>query len=136
MAKTVAAAALILLATFLLASCGDLTGGGFKAFDYELRGRWVSNDASVYSGVLEIDYDRITITGCAESQSLPLGNDDSRPFNGFTKGVALKGYSQDGKLFIEDSSLVREGIPYTYTDGTVKLLKLTFGARPETLQYE
>jgi hypothetical protein len=92
----------------------------------------------VYSGVLEIDYDRITITDYAENQTPLLGDDTKRPFKGFTTGVALKGYSQDGKLFIEDRGQLQQGIPYTYWEANsppfYKFISFTFGGDTQTLR--
>jgi len=118
-----------------ITSCGGISGSGdIKRFDYRLEGTWVSNDPSVYSGALEISYDRITITGYAENQT-PKDEDDSRrPFRQFIKGAALKGRSEEGKIFIEDGA--QEGIPYTFStaaDGK-KFLRFTFGGRDEILE--
>ncbi|MDR0457295.1 MAG: hypothetical protein LBH20_11510 [Treponema sp.] len=127
-----------------LSSCGDFTGTGTpsKSFDNKLQGTWVSNDTSVYSGELLIGYDRITITGYSEGQTPPAllgGNDNERPFKGFTKGVALKGYSEEGKIFIENGGAVQEGIPYVYDEDKsyppkYKLLHFKFGGRDEILE--
>jgi hypothetical protein len=128
-------------------SCGDFTGTGTpsKSFDYKLQGTWVSNDSSVYSGTLVISYDSITIKGYNEGQTLPAllgGNDNERPFKSFPKGVALKGYSEEGKIFIENGGAVQEGIPYTYQEDkghnppAYKIITFNFGGRIETLQFE
>ena len=112
-----------------------------KSFDADLRGTWTSNDPSVFSGVLSIDLDRITITGYAESQTPAREDDNKRPFRGFTRGTALKGYSEEGKIFIEDAGMLREGIPYLYWDDSpppgflkIKFLRFNFGGSEETLQ--
>jgi hypothetical protein len=129
-----------LLAALFITSCDwDFAiGSSYKTFAYDLRGTWVSNDPSVYSGELVIDIDRITIKGYREDQTPFLDNDSKRPFRAYPKGVALKGYSEDGKIFIEDGGLLQEGIPYTYyTAGNFsqeKLLRFTFWDRPEILQ--
>jgi hypothetical protein len=136
-----------LLAAILIvcAGCGDFTGTGTpaKSFDYDLQGTWVSNDPSVYSGTLVIGYGRITITGYSENQTKPPpdgGNYNERPFKGFSKGIALKGYSEEGKIFIEDSGQLQEGIPYIFQkDGNYppkKIISFTFGGRVEKLQSE
>ena len=110
-------------------------------FDSSLQGTWGSNDPAVYSGTLVIGYDRITIKGYNEGQTPSGGNDNNRPFKGFTKGIALKGYSEEGEIYIEDGGLLQEGIPYTYWDDSpppsymkIKFLRFTFGSRAETLQ--
>jgi len=133
-------ACVVLLTTFLIATCGYVESG---RFDSRLEGTWISNDPTIYSGNLKISYDRITITGYSEGQTPPKGDDNNRPFKGFTKGTALKWYSEEGKLFIEDGGLVQEGIPYVYWDDNpppdyrkVKFLRFTFGSREETLEWQ
>jgi len=129
-----------LLTIFLITSCySDIAAG--RRFNAELQGTWVSNDPAIYSGTLIINYERITIIGYSESQTPPRGDDNNRPFKGFTKGTALKGYSEEGKIFIEDGGMVQEGIPYIYWDDNfppdyrkVKFLRFTFGGRVETLE--
>jgi len=128
-----------LLTVLLIASCDwEIVESDYKTFDYELRGTWVSNDPSVYSGKLIIEYDRIAITGFNEGQTPPREDDNKRPFKGFTKGVSLKGYSEEGKIFIEDGGFLKEGIPYTlFSAGNYsqeKFLRFNFGGRVETLQ--
>jgi len=133
-----------LLAVFFITSCNwDSGSNDNKAFAKELRGTWVSNDPTIYSGTLIISSDRITIIGYGEDQLPPKGgNDNNRPFKGFTKRTALKGYSEEGKIFINDGGMVQEGIPYIYWDDAfppdyrkVKFLRFTFGDRVETLEY-
>jgi len=125
----------VLSAVFFLASCGDIEES--PHFESRLEGTWKSNDSSVYSGTLKINYKQITITGYLEDQTPLLGNDNQRPFKSFTKDIALKGYSEDGKIFIEDRGLVQEGIPYVYfIAGIEKLLSFTFGGRTETLKWQ
>jgi len=132
-----------LLAVFLITACGDIEES--RSFDSRLHGTWISNEPSLftskYSGSLIISYDRITITGYYESQTKSGEDDTKRPFRNFTKGDALKGYSEEGKFFIEDRGLVQEGIPYVYWDDNpppdykkVKFLSFTFGGRTETLK--
>ena len=131
-----------LLTVFFISACDWETSGlGINKFDYDLQGTWVSNDPGRYSGSLIISYDRITITGYNESQTPLWGDDDARPFRNFTRGTALKGYSEEGKIFIVDRGLLQEGIPYTYWDDIpppdyrkVKFISFTFGGRVETLQ--
>ena len=117
--------------------------GSRRRFDYDLQGTWTSNDPdSRYSGTLAITYDRITITGYGENQTPAQGgNDAERPFRNITKGIALKGYAEEGRIFIEDGGLVQEGIPYSYwydnpppSYKRVEFLRFTFGGRQETLR--
>jgi predicted small secreted protein len=135
----------VLLAAFFVAACDGISGIGgtsdIKSFNYALQGTWASNDSGIYSGSLKIDHDRITIRGYSEGQTPFGGNDNNRPFKNFTKGIALKGYSEEGKIFIEDAGSLQEGIPYTYWEETpppaykkLKFLRFTFGGRVETLQ--
>jgi len=140
--KFYAACVSVLFALFIMACNGTAnTGGNTKIFAYELRGTWVSNDPSVYKGTLKIDTDRITITDYSENQT-PSGQDDNRrPFKNFTKNIALKGYSDGGKIFIEDYGMLQEGIPYTYWEENpspynkkTKFINFTFGGRDEKLQ--
>jgi hypothetical protein len=125
------------LAILLLAAC-DLESGDGKGFDYDLQGTWVSAENSAYYGTLEITYDRITITGYSEY--LWNEDDNKRPFKNFIKGIALKGYSEEGKIYIEDAGIVQEGIPYTYWHDSpppdftkIQFLRFNFGGRVETL---
>ena len=139
--KILAVFAGLLTAFFILACDSNPETGNNKKFDYDLQGTWVSNDPGRYSGTLVIDYNRITITGYSEKQT-PLGEDDNkRPFRDFTKGIALKGYAEEGKFFIEVGGLLQEGIPYTYWEENPppdypgrKFLRFTFGNRSETLE--
>jgi len=130
-----------LLAIFLITSCGDIESNKYKTFADGLHGVWVSTDTSIYSGKLEINIDRIIITGFKEGQT-PSGEDiNNRPFKNFTKDVPLKGYSEEGKIFIEDIGLLQEGIPYTlYTIPTLNtvedFLRFTFGNRLEIMKKE
>jgi hypothetical protein len=129
-----------LFALFIV-SCDGVTGTGtpVKSFDGKLQGTWVSNDPDpLYKGSLVIDFQRITITGYGEGQTPFLGDENKRPFKGYPKGVALKGYSEEGKIFIENGGQV-EGIPYTYDEDKsyppkYKLLTFTFGGRLEILE--
>jgi hypothetical protein len=136
---------IILLSALSTISCDGLpsSSGSFKSFDSRLRGTWNSNDPSKYSGSLKIEIDTITIVGYGESQtpstSTPTkGNDNERPFKDYPKNIPLKGYSEDGKIFIEYGG-AQNGIPYTYTEtGTYtnkkKLLTFNFGGRNEILE--
>ena len=127
--------------SFLISAC-DLEYVNYYSenFAYELRGTWISNDPSIYSGTLRIDSSRITITGHNESQTPSRGDDNKRPFRGFIKGVGLKGYSQEGRIFIENVGVLH-AIPYVYWEGYYSadyrqtgLLSFNFGGRTETLQ--
>ena len=131
---------IILLSAFFIISCDELmTGGDFKSFDYSLRGTWVSNETGLYSGSLRIESDTITIDGFGEDLTSLVGDDGKRPFKDFPKRVPLKGYSEEGKIFIEYGGTVQNGIPYIYTEGGAypqkyKLLEFSFGGRKEILQ--
>lgn len=132
-----------LLAAFFITACGYINDTETRRyFDSRLQGTWVSNDGTaVYQGTLTISYNRITVTGYGEGQTPPKGDDNNRPFKDFTRGTALKGYSKEGRIFIEDGGMV-QGIPYIYWDDTpppdyskVKFLRFTFGSRVETLEW-
>ena len=119
----------------LLACDWFMDGSNPNTFDWDLRGTWVSNDKTYYSGTLIIEMNRITINGYPESQ----GVSSQRPFRNFIKGVALQGYSNEGKIFIQDAGVWKEGIPYTYwTESSgfskTELLRFEFGGRKETLE--
>jgi hypothetical protein len=134
-----------LLCLLLITSCGyDYEPDpNTKIFDYNLQGTWKSNDYDndVYKGTLVIGINRITINGYSENQTPFLGDDNKRPFKNFTRGIALKAYSEEGRIYIEDGGLLQEGIPYSYWDDypspdykRVQFLRFTFGERSETLQ--
>jgi hypothetical protein len=145
-----------LIAVFFITACGYETEAisGSK-----LRGTWVSNDPSIYSGTLTITIssnnsnDRIKIEGYTANQTPPRGDDNKRPFKDFTKGSALKcrwDLEEDkleGKLFITDRGKEQEGIPFVYYEGerwhdsssstgyrTDKFLCFTFGGSEEKLE--
>jgi hypothetical protein len=130
------------LCSLFIISCGDTDSGtgNYQRFDWDLHGTWTTNDpGSLYTGTLVIEYNRITITGYGETQTPPFSDDNKRPFRNYIKGIALKGYSEDGKLFIEDGTQ-QEGIPYTYwyinpppNFNRVEFLRFNFGGREETL---
>jgi hypothetical protein len=140
---------LIVTCSLLLVTCGD-TGtdsgtGNYLRFDWNIQGTWTTNDTgSLYSGKLIIDYNRITITGYSETQTpTPGGDDTQRPFRNITKGIPLKGYTEEGQIYIEDAGLLQTGIPYTYwytyspsESKNVYFLRFTFGGRQETLRKE
>ena len=117
---------------FLLTGCGK-----DDSIDSDLRGNWVSNDASVYSGELVIGYGRITISGYGERQTPLNGDDANRPFRTFTKEVTLDCKSENGKIYIKDVGQWQDGIPYIYYTGSSKrdkFLRINFGGRDETLR--
>jgi hypothetical protein len=79
------------------------------------------------------------MTGLSATARVRHQRADRRPSKGFTRGIALKGYSEEGKIYvIEDSGLIQEGIPYHYWESPspdyIKFLRFTFGSRFETLQ--
>ena len=130
---------MFLLSALSIISCDGLMTGDFKSFNYDLRGTWVSNETGLYSGSLKIDYDTITIDGYGEDWTSLVGDDSRRPFKDFPKRVPLKGYSEEGKIFIEYGETVQNGIPYIYTElgnysQKYKLLEFSFGERKEILQ--
>jgi hypothetical protein len=126
-----------LAALTLLASCTLDSDPNKKYVDSRLRGTWESTDITVYSGRLVIDFDTITITGYAESQTPSLwdgGDDTRRPFRDFAKGYPFTCYTEEGKLFIETVTGV-QNIPYVYrTQGLDKYLLFSFGDRQEGLK--
>ena len=145
--------AVFIAALFTAACKWEPTPVDSDVFHNKLRGTWESNDPSVYSGKLVIEYNRITISDYLEIQT-PLGGDDNRrPFKGFTRGVPLRGYSEEGDItqenflqgfiYIQDGGSLQSPIPYTfwedpyqygYTQG--QFLRFNFGDRPETLVKE
>jgi len=134
--------AIILLFALSISACDGLLSGGdynYKTFESKLRGTWVSNDTGLFSGSLKIEYDTITIDGYGEDWTSIVGDDSKRPFKDFPKRVPLKGYSEDGKIFIEYGDVAPDGIPYYYLEvgsypQKYKLLEFTFGGRKERLQ--
>jgi len=142
----------VFAAVFSMTSCDwELEEDTSQSFARHLRGTWISNDQSVYSGSVAITFDRITITGYWEGQTpSPGGDDNQRPFRNFTKGVPLKGFSEEqtdtngfisGFIFIEDAGLLQASIHYTYyyVDssagfGRTHFLRFRFGGREEILE--
>jgi len=133
-----------LLLSFFICLCSCNMNGSeasaSKSFDSKLRGKWVSNDPTgSYNGSLVIDSGTITIDGYEKGQTPYKGDDNKRPFRDFPRGEPLKGYSEEGKIFIEyGSGSTRDGIPYTYTPeeypNKVKFLEFVFGGEKEILQ--
>jgi len=127
----------VCLSVFFITSCGDSDQSDRKVFDYNLRGTWLSADNSVFAGELVIEYNRITIIGYQESQSLVHGVDDEkRPFRGFTKETPLIGYSEEGFFYIQTAGDWK-AIPYMYfTENSVRdrFLRFNFGEREELLR--
>ena len=119
-------------------TCGLDWTSSDEYFDYELRGTWETNGISDYSGKLVIDYNTIRISGYGPNTLYELTNGtDRRPFRDFTKDTSLKGYSEEGKLFIYDKGILQAGIYYTYYTGynvQDKYLEFKFNGRPETLK--
>ena len=123
----------IIVLTLLFAACGDFSSD-YDTFEYNLSGTWVSNEPRYGDqGALVITIDRITIYGSYYWF-------DS-PFYGFTKGISLRGYSEEGHIFIEDGGLLQQGIPYTYWDEypppdykRIQFIRFNFGVPPLTLQ--
>jgi hypothetical protein len=124
------------IAAFTLFGCGYQGDGSFGGFAYGLRGTWATNqpDDYGYSGTIVIGSNTITITGYEVNYWTPP-NDPQRPFTGITRGVTRKGYSQDGKIYIDDFGL--KEFPYEYDPGVypgyTELLRFTFAGRSETL---
>jgi hypothetical protein len=116
-----------------------------NTFSNDLLGKWVSNGVSnqtvVYSGTLVIDYETITIDGYGEDWASILGDDSKRPFVGFPRRAALKGYSQEGKIFIINYANGQNGIPYKYSEegsypDRKKFLSFDFGGRTEIVEWK
>ena len=81
----------------------------------------------------------ITIDGYGEDWTSLVGDDSKRPFKDFPKRVPLKGYSENGEIFIEYGGAEQNGIPYVYTEvgsypQRYRLLEFSFGGRKEILQ--
>jgi len=100
---------IFLLSALFICSCD---GQGtqpvdYKYFNEDLQGTWSSNTPGLYSGTLKIDFDTITIDGYGEDWTSLVGDDSKRPFKDFPKRVPLKGYSEEGKIFINYGSTVQ-----------------------------
>jgi hypothetical protein len=127
--------AAVAVSVLLLTACGKSDPDGDR-FDNKLRETWISNDPSVYSGKVVIEYNKITIYDYFESQTPPINGDDSqRPFRDFPKGMSLSGYSEGDVIYINNVGKWHE-IPFTYWEQSyprTKLLRIDFGGRTETL---
>ena len=139
--KTILSAFFIASAVLTFSSCIIIDGEivMLNNFDYNLRGTWVSNDPSSYSGTLTITHNRITITGYNENQTPQGGNDSRRPFRNFTKNVPLEGYSENDRIYIKDRGEWQNGIIYLHYSenfGIANFLRFTFSDREEVLQKE
>jgi len=131
---------IVLLSALFTNSC-NIPASNIKSFKYDLQGTWVSNEQTgLYSGTLKIDANTITIDGYGENWlTLLSGDENKRPFKDFPKRVPLKGYSEEGKIFIEYGGTVKDGIPYVYSETEIypnkyRLLEFTFGGRKEILE--
>jgi hypothetical protein len=129
-----ALSALLLVFAVLPAGCDGMIGDG-DFFEAKLRGTWETHDPidPYYRGTLVIDLNTIKITGY---EPKPYYFDDpQRPFKNIIKNVSCEGYSEDGKIYINDLGW-KEGIAYdvgTYPDN-VKILRFNFGTGVETLR--
>jgi len=70
-----------------------------------------------------------------------VGDDSKRPFKDIPRRKSIKGYSEDGKIFIMYGETAENGIPYIYTQGGTypndyKFLEFTFGGRKEILEFQ
>ena len=131
----------VLLSAFLFVTACYFDEGElvfYNSFAYDLRGTWVTNGTSDYSGSLEIEFNRIIISGYAPNPSYEsIHGTAHRPFKDFTKDTPLIGYSEDGQLFINDAGKLQEGISYNYYTtnfGMDKFIRIDFNGREETLR--
>jgi len=128
---------LILLAAFLVTSCEwEWEPGSYYSFDYKLQGTWESVDKSVYSGGLIITYNTFKIVGYYENQTNFGHPPSNRPFREFSKDIPFKGYSEDGRIFIEHRGMI-QSMPYfyySYNYGHDERLEFYFGNRKEELK--
>jgi hypothetical protein len=127
------------VAVLFLASCGDWETDEVPGFFvYDLRGTWSYLERAESwpwqdrSGTLVITMNSITISG------------DVRPLSGFTKDLALKGYSKEtssnrdqilGNLFVQDRGTWQAGVPFNLweTAENEKILTIGTGSGQETL---
>jgi len=79
MHKILKLSACVLVMTIITA-CGSSAESSYDNFESRLRGTWESNDKEgIYSGILHIDYNSITIIGYGESQTPQQADDARRP---------------------------------------------------------
>lgn len=103
------AACIVFLSVFFIASCE--WDGNFRRFDSDLWGVWVSNVQGPYAGTLTIEFDRITITGFP-ARSTPPWEPNVQPFRNIPRNVPMRGYSENGRIFIEVAGAPQGGIPF------------------------
>ncbi|GHV84579.1 hypothetical protein AGMMS50230_01870 [Spirochaetia bacterium] len=121
----------LLAAALLVASC-NVTGGDYKSVDYDLRGTWERTEEAFWPegqtttserGKLIIGFDTVKITGPVEH------------LQGYTRGIALEAYTEDGKLYIKDYGVWQSPILYVRAESggypTEKLLYLKGGGVPD-----
>jgi len=133
---------ILLLSVLFICSCDgihDTQPVEYKYFNDDLQGTWSSNTPGLYSRTLVINSTTITIDGYGEDWTSLVGDDSKRPFKDFPKRVPLKGYSEEGRIFIEYGGSAQNGISYIYTEvedypNLVKLLEFDFGGRKEIVQ--
>jgi hypothetical protein len=76
----------IILPALFTISCNLPSGGGnYKSFESKLRGTWVSNEPSLYSGTLKFDTGTLTIDGYGEDWLSLVGDDSKRPLQRFSQ---------------------------------------------------
>ena len=132
----------VLLSVFSLSTCefdGSGSTGSSQYFEWDLREVWVSQIGSIYQGEIEITYNTIRITGYPETQAQFPNNINQLPFRNIPKGVIHKGYSENGRIYIENYAsdgisykLDEVGAYYPYT----RILSFEFGGRTEILQIQ
>ena len=135
----------ILTAAFFIAACDWENNDDHRWFARHLQGTWESVDPSVYSGTLEITFNRITIRGYAEAQTQYSYDDNRRPFRDFLPDTPLTGFPEEGQernrrvegnIFIEHLGLLQAGIPYVWYEDSdqAQFLSFNFGGRYERLR--
>jgi hypothetical protein len=119
----------------LFSACGYKGDDSYGGFAHDLQGTWVTNmpEEYDYSGTIVIGSNTVTITGYEVDYWYT--DDPQRPFIGINRGVARKGYSQNGVIYIDDFGI--KEFPYEYDPGVyptyTELLRFTFSGRNETL---
>ncbi|GHV11236.1 hypothetical protein FACS189491_02120 [Spirochaetia bacterium] len=130
----------VAIAAFTLFSCDynpDYESPSYEKFHTYLQGSWVSNRPLSYweteedRGRLVIGYDSITISGSVRPFDLEYPS-------GYTKDIALKGYSEEsnstgdekrGTLFIRDKGALKS-VPYIRWRAAGEYM-LTAGTTPD-----